>query len=121
MERTKTLRNVAIVVGIAAAVYILQGPGHGRGLDTIEAVLWVGFGIGIAYVGVRLYREHRISLHSLGDRHRAMFYGALALAVFAFAARRRMWETGLGELLWFVLVGLVIYALLEVYRYSRSY
>jgi hypothetical protein len=70
---------------------------------------------------VRLYREHRISLHSLGDRHRGMLYGAVALAVFAWAARARMWETGLGELVWFLLVGLVVYALLEVYRYSRTY
>jgi hypothetical protein len=119
MDRMKTLRNVAIVVAIAAAVYIL--PGGGRAASTFEAALWVGFGVGIAYLGLRLYREHRISVHSLGDRHRGMFYGALALAVFALAARRRMWETGLGELLWFVLVGVVIYALMEVYRYSRSY
>jgi hypothetical protein len=119
MDRMKTLRNVAIVVAIAAAVYIL--PGGGRAASTFEAALWVGFGVGIAYLGLRLYREHRISVHSLGDRHRGMFYGALALAVFAYAARRRMWETGLGELLWFVLVGVVIYALMEVYRYSRSY
>jgi hypothetical protein len=32
-----------------------------------------------------------------------------------------MWGTGLGELVWFFLVGLVVYALLEVYRYSRTY
>jgi hypothetical protein len=121
MDRYRTLRNVAIVLGIAAAVYILSGPAGGPGLETFTAVLWVGFGVGIAYVGLRLYREHRISVHSLGDRHRGMFYGAIALAVFAYAARRRMWETGLGELVWFVLVALVIYSLLEVYRYSRSY
>jgi hypothetical protein len=32
-----------------------------------------------------------------------------------------MWETGLGEFIWFVLVALVVYAVLEVYRYSRTY
>jgi hypothetical protein len=32
-----------------------------------------------------------------------------------------MWDTGLGELLWFVLVGLAAYAVLEVYRHYRSY
>jgi hypothetical protein len=50
-----------------------------------------------------------------------MLYGGVALGVFAYAARRRMWETGLGELVWFVLVGVVVYAALEVYRYSRTY
>jgi hypothetical protein len=119
MDRMKTARNVAILVAIAAAVYLL--PGGGRAARTFEAALWVAFGAGIGYLGVRLYREHRISLHSLGDRHRGMLYGAVALAVFAYAARARMWETGLGELVWFLLVGLVVYALLEVYRYSRTY
>jgi hypothetical protein len=119
MDRMKTARNVAILVAIAAAVYLL--PGGGRAARTFESALWVAFGAGIGYLGVRLYREHRISLHSLGDRHRGMLYGAVALAVFAYAARARMWETGLGELVWFLLVGLVVYALLEVYRYSRTY
>ena len=46
---------------------------------------------------------------------------ALAGGVFVLAARARMWQTGLGELVWFVLVGFVVYALLEVYRHWRSY
>jgi hypothetical protein len=121
MERMKTARNVAIVVAIAAVKYLAFGSGGERVTSTFLAALWVGFGVGIGYLGIRTYREHRISLHSLGDRHRGMLYGAVALAVFAFAARARMWETGLGELVWFLLVGLVVYALLEVYRYSRTY
>jgi len=32
-----------------------------------------------------------------------------------------MWETSLGELVWFVLAGLVVYALMEVFRRSRAY
>ena len=119
MESIKVARNIAIVVVIAAAVYLL--PGGGRAASTFESVLFVGFGVGIGYLAIRLYREHRISVHSLGDRHRGMLYGAIALGLFAYVARKRMWETGLGELIWFVLVGLVIYALMEVYRYSRSY
>ena len=74
-------RNVAIVLAIAAAVYFL--PGGGRAASTFEAALWVAFGLGVGYLGLRLYREHRIALHSLGDRHRALLYGAVALAVFA--------------------------------------
>jgi hypothetical protein len=41
--------------------------------------------------------------------------------VFLYAARRRMWETGSGELLWFVLAACIVYALLEVFRHARSY
>jgi hypothetical protein len=119
MDRTKTARNIAIVVAIAAAVYIL--PGGGRVASTFEAALWVAFAVGIAYLGLRLYREHRTSLDSLGDRHRALLYGGIALGVFVVAARRRLWETGSGELLWFVLVACAVYALVVVFRHSRSY
>ena len=41
--------------------------------------------------------------------------------MFLIVAQKRMWQTGIGELAWFVLAGLVIYALVAVYRYSRSY
>jgi hypothetical protein len=121
MDRFQTARNVAIVLAIAALVYLVAGPNGGSAAGTFEAALWSAFALGFAYLGMRLYREHRISLHSLGDRHRATLYGAVALGVFDVAARRRMWETGLGELIWFVLLALVVYGLLEVYRYSRTY
>jgi len=118
-DRLKTASNVAIVLAIAAAVYFL--PGGGRAASTFEAALWVAFGLGVGYLGLRLYREHRIALHSLGDGHRALLYGAVALAVFEYVARVRMWRTGFGELAWFVLLGVVVYSLLAVYRHWRAY
>jgi len=118
-EGLKNARNVVIVMAIAAAVYLI--PGGGRGANTVEAVLWVAFGLGIAFLLVRLYRERRLTLFGLGERHRALLYVAVALAVFEWVGRARMWETGLGELAWFVLLGFVVYAFLEVYRYSRAY
>jgi hypothetical protein len=119
MDRMKTARNVAIVALIAAAVYFV--PGGGRAANTFEAVLVAGFGIGIVYVLVRSYREHHIALHSLGDQWRALLYGALAIGLLAVLARARMWQTGVGELIWFVLAGVVIYTLVAIYRYSRTY
>lgn len=119
MDRFKTARNLAIVLAIAAAVYFL--PGGGRAASTFEAALWAAFGIGIAYLGLRLYREQRIAVYGLGDRHRAMLYGALAVGVTAFLARARVWETGTGKVIWFAAIALVIYALLAVYRYWRTY
>ncbi len=115
----RAARNIAIVVALGAAVYFI--PGGGRVAVTFEAFLWAVFAIGIGYLGLRLYRENTFRLSALGDRHRGMLYGAIALALFCFMGRSRMWETGLGELLWFVLVGLAAYAALEVYRHYRSY
>lgn len=115
----KTARNVAIIALIAAAVQFL--PGGGQVAEAFAAALWVVFGAGLGFLAYRLYRERRVDLHGLGDRRRAMLYGGLACGYATVAARARMWETGVGELAWFVLIGLSAWALLAVYRYTRSY
>jgi len=115
----KNARNVAIVLAIAAAVYFI--PGGGRVASTFEAALWVAFGLGVGYLGVRLYREHRVSIYGLGDRYRGLLYGAAALGVFEYMVRARMWRTGVGTIAWLVLAGLAVYSLLSVFRRSRAY
>ncbi len=112
-------RNIAIVLAIALAVDLL--PGGDRAATTFEAILLIGFGVGFGYLGLRLYRENRVAVHGLGDRHRAILYGSLATVAFVAVGRARMWETTLGELTWFALVALVIYGLMVVYRHWRTY
>lgn len=119
MSRLGTIRNIIIVLAIAAAVEFL--PGGTRAADTFRAVLWTVFAVGVGYVGVRLYREHRISVYSLGSRHRAILYGAVGVGALLLAGRAHMWQTGGGELVWFLLAGAVLYSLLVVYRFWRSY
>jgi hypothetical protein len=119
VDRRKTALNAAIVLAIAAAVYFL--PSGGRVANTFAAVLSVVFIAGLAYMAARLYRERRVDLYGLGDRHRALLYGALGVGVVTVAAKDRMWLTGFGEFVWFVLVGLVVYTLIAVYRFARTY
>lgn len=120
-ERTKLARNVAIIALIAAAVFLI--PGGGQAASTFEAILMIGFGVGFGYLGLRLYREHRVTLHGLGDRHRAILYGTFALAAFEVAGYSRMVHHSrtLITLLWFALLLLVVYGAMVVYRHSRSY
>ncbi|HEY5192888.1 MAG TPA: hypothetical protein VIJ39_03305 [Solirubrobacteraceae bacterium] len=119
MDRLRIARNVAIVALIAAAVEFL--PGGGRAVEAFAAALWVVFAGGFAFLGYRLYRERARDLHGLGDRHRALLYGAIAVGFATVAAQPRMWETAFGEFVWFALIGLAAYTLLAVYRYSRTY
>lgn len=119
MERVRILRNVAIVLVLGAAVYLL--PQGGRAANTFGAVLAVTFAAVMAYFAGRMYLEHRVSLYGLGDRHRALLYGALALGVVTITAQPRMFQSGAGEVAWFLILGAVVYALVHVYRYSRSY
>ena len=119
MDRVKTARNIAIIALIAAAVEFL--PGGGRAAEAFAAALWVVFAAGFAWFGYRFYREHNVNLHGLGDLHRGLLYGAVVVGYVTAAAQPRMWETGFGEFVWFVLIGLAAYMLLAVYRYSRTY
>ncbi len=115
----KTVRNVAIVVVLAAAVDFL--PGGGRAAETFRSALTVGFVVAFGYIGLRLYRERRVAVYSLGDRHRGLLYGAVGTAVFLWASATRLFETGVGELVWFVLLAGVLYAAMELYRHVRAY
>jgi hypothetical protein len=118
-DRFKTALNVAIVLALAAAVAFL--PGGGRVANTFGTILGVAFAAGLAYAGLWFYRQHRVDIYALGEHRRALSYGALGVGAITLAAKTRMWETGFGELVWFVLLGLVAYTLFAVYRYSRSY
>jgi hypothetical protein len=118
-SRLKTARNIAILLVIAAVVAFI--PGGGRAANTFGTVLVVAFAVGIAYGGVWLYRQRRVDLYGLGDRRRGLLYGAIGVALVTLAAKPRMWATGFGEFVWFVLIGLVIYTFVALYRYSRSY
>jgi len=115
----KMTRNVAIVLVIAAAIYFL--PSGGQVANTFEALLYIGFGVAIGYLGLRFYRENRVALNGLGDQYRGLLYGSIALAVLLWMSRARMWQNGLGELLWFVLVAGIVYALVAIVRRWRAY
>jgi hypothetical protein len=118
-DSQKTVRNVAIIVVLAAAVDLL--PGGGRDAVGFEALLVAAFAIGIGYFGLHAYREHHVSIYGLGERYRPLFYGALGVGTVTVVAKDRMWQTSFGEIVWFVLMGTVVYALIATYRYWRSY
>lgn len=119
MQRFKTARNIAIIVAIAAAIYFI--PGGGRAATTFAAALWTAFGVGVGFAGLFLYRERRVWVHGLGDRYRGALYGSIALGVFLWVARARMWASQVGKPAWWVLAGCVVYGLIVVYRRARAY
>jgi hypothetical protein len=120
VERYKNLRNFAIVLLIAVVVW--KVPGGGTAATTISNILGILF-IGAAmFFGYRMYMEHRETLWSLEERQRALLYGALALAVFALVATRRMWDaSALGAFLWLAMLGASAWALYSVWRAYKTY
>jgi hypothetical protein len=118
-DRNKHLRNAAIVVLLAVAMWRL--PGGGTAADVISNVLGIVFAGGLVFFGYRLYMEHRSSLFMLEDKTRAVLYGSGVLASFALIATRRLWDQGgIGALIWLALLGAAAYGAMTVYRASRE-
>jgi hypothetical protein len=119
-DGVKHLRNVAIILVIAVAVWKL--PGGGTAANTIGNIFSVLFIGGLFVLGYRVYMERREAILGLEERQRGLLYGALALAAFALIATRRMWDAGgLGALIWFAMISAAGYAIYSVWRAYSSY
>jgi hypothetical protein len=113
-------RNVAIILVLAAAVAFV--PGGGTTADVVGAVLSTLILVALVFFVARLYREHRLDLDMLGDRWRALLYGAVAVIVVAMAARPRLRDQGDGgTIVWIALLAGAAYAIYLVWRHHRDY
>ena len=119
MTINKNVRNVAIVCVIAALVVFL--PGGGKGANVAIQAVSLAFLASIAWVASLMYREHRVALYALGDSRRAILYAAVGVAALTLTATKRMWATAGGEIVWFVLIGGCIYAVVAIVVAARRY
>ena len=119
-DRNKHLRNIAIILLLAVAVW--QLPGGGTAADTISNLFSIIFLGGLLFLGYRLYVQNRETIYGLEDRMRALLYGALGLIAITLVATERMWDGGgLGAVLWLALIGAAVYGLVTVWRSYRTY
>ena len=112
-------RNILIVMALAAIVEF--APGGGDTAALINAVLLTLLSVVFVYFGVRFYRERRLDIYALGDRGRALLYGGVAGIVLALAGTRRWLDTGGGTIVWILLLGASLAALVSVFRQYRDY
>jgi hypothetical protein len=113
------VRNVLIIVALAAAIFAIPTAGVGAGI--IESLLHIGFAAAIWFILMRVYRGNRTRIFDLGERHRGLLYGGLAALLFLAAAASRWWGEGALTVMWFVVLGAAVYALVVVFRYWREY
>jgi hypothetical protein len=116
---TATARNVLIILALAAVVMLV--PGGGNASAAILQALLIAMLAVIAWFGVRLYREHRTDIYSLGDRNRGILYASAGLVALTVTATDRLWSTGPGTVVWIALVALACYGVYYVFRVSREY
>jgi hypothetical protein len=113
------LRNLGIILVLAAAVTFLPGGGDAAAL--VGGLLSTAILASLVLLAMRFYRERRMDIVGLGDRWRAIFYGAIGAVVLAMAARPQLVETGAGTLLWLAVVAGASYAVYRVWRHYREY
>ena len=65
--------------------------------------------------------EHKFTLWSMSDRHRALLYGGVAVAFVTLIATDRLFDSGLGTILWFALLGGSVLAVYHAWIESRRY
>jgi len=119
MTINKNVRNVVIVLALAGLKDVL--PGGGPASSTLIQAISLGFLGAFVWIASRLYREHRTSLYSLGDRRRAIVYVAAGVVVLTLSATGRLWASPLGSIAWLLLIGASVIAVFQVYRASREY
>ena len=119
MNVSATARNVAIILALAALVVLV--PGGGTGASVAIQVLSLAFLATLTWFASVMYRQNRVALYSLGDTRRGVLYMSLGVALLTITATSRLWHTGAGIIVWFVLVGGAAYAVLAVVLSARRY
>lgn len=118
MMISKHVRNIAIVLALAAVIDVVPGGGPAAGF-VIQLISLI-FLAAIVWVASRLYREHRTSIYSLGDRRRAVVYVAVGVATLTFTASGRLLVSGIGSLVWLLLIAGCAFAVFQAFRSARS-
>jgi hypothetical protein len=114
-----TVRNVLIVLVIAAVVALVKG-GVTAANIAIQAVTLVFFGTIVWFLSLT-YRERRVSLYGLGDGRRALLYVALGVATLTLTATNRLLGSGAGSVAWLLLLAGSAYAVFAVLWSARKY
>jgi hypothetical protein len=115
----QTLRNVAIIAALAAAIDFL--PGGGEAADTVLAALSMIFFAAIAWMVYRLYREQQMTLDTLSDTKKAGLFGAVGGIALLVVAYDDFIDWAGGFLLWLALVAGCIAVIFLIWRGATTY
>lgn len=115
----RTLRNVAIVMGLALVVAFV--PGGGNAADALLTAITMAFLTAIAWTVYVLSRQNQLTLATLSDGRRAVLYGALGLIALLIAGSDELFSTGLGTLAWLLLLAASVAAIWRIWVEANTY
>jgi hypothetical protein len=115
----RALRNLAIIMLLAAGVAFL--PNGGNFAEAVYTALTMGFLAGIAWMLFVLSRENQLTLATLSDGRRAVFYGAFGMIALLIAGVDKLFASGGGTLVWIVLLGASLAAIWRIWLEANTY
>jgi hypothetical protein len=115
----QTIRNVAIIAGLAAAIDFL--PGGGDAAAAVLAALMMIFLAAIAWLVYRLYREQQLTLATLSDARKAGLFGAVGGIALLVVAYDDFSSWSGGVLLWIALMAGCVGVIFLIWRAASTY
>jgi len=115
----RTARNVAIVLVLALGVAF--APGGGNFVDAVFTALTMGFLAGIAWMLYTLSRQNQLTLATLTDGRRAIFYAAFGMIALLIAGTDKLFASGGGTLVWILLLGASVAAIWRIWAEANTY
>src|ERR1700754_4682582 len=115
----RNLRNLAIIMVLAAAVAFL--PKGGNVVAAVFTLLTICFLAGISWMLYVLSRENQLTLATLDDKRRAIFYGAFGMIALLIAGSDKLFSSGGGTLLWIVLLAGSVLAIWKIWTEANTY
>jgi hypothetical protein len=119
MSINTNVRNVVIVLALAAVVALV--PGGGTTANVVIQAVSLIFLASIVWVASIMYRQHRSALYALGEGRRAALYAAVGVLAITLTATPQLWRTSAGSVAWLVLIGVSVYTGFAVVWAARKY
>jgi len=115
----RTARNVAIIMVLALGVAFV--PGGSNAADTVFTALTMGFLAGIAWMLYTLSRQNQLTLATLSDGRRAVFYGGWGMLALLVAGWDKLSASGTGTVLLIFLACASAVAIWRVWIEANTY
>ena len=115
----QAVRNIAIILALAAAVDFL--PGGGNAAAAVLTALSMIFLAAIAWLLYRVYNEQQLTLASLSDGRKAGLFGAVGAIALLVVAYDDFSSWAGGVLLWIALMAACIGTIFLIWRSTTTY
>jgi Sec-independent protein secretion pathway component TatC len=115
----RTARNVAIIMVLAFGVAF--APSGQNFANAVVAAIGMGFLAGISWMLYVLSRQNQLTLATLSDGRRAIFYGAFGMIALLIAGSPRLFGSGGGTLAWILLLGASVAAIWRIWIDANTY